>query len=332
MFIGFKKVSPNTFVMHYQNGVLRRRGAGLSFFYLPAISSIVEVPLSSSDVPFAFLETTVDFQEVTLQGQLTYRVADPERLSQMLNFTVNANGEYVSDDPDLISVRLINVTQTAARSVIRTMTVPEVLIANERIVADVLASVQSASLVTMLGLEVLGLTVAYIRPTPEMSRALEADAREAIQRKSDQAIYLRRNSAVEEERRIKESELNTEIAVEAKKRQIAETKIAGEIAVEEKRTTLIDKRVENDRKTADSSSYAIEKNLAPFKDADWKTLMAIGASKESDPRFALSLAFQELAENAGKIGTLSLTPDLLSALMDGGNHSNGNGQESSKRR
>jgi len=44
--------------------------------------------------------------------------------------------------------------------------------------------------------------------------------------------------------------------------------------------------------------------------------MAIGASQGSDPRFALSLAFQELAENAGKIGTLSLTPDLLSALMD----------------
>ncbi|MBX3150465.1 SPFH domain-containing protein [Candidatus Obscuribacterales bacterium] len=324
MLIGFKKVPPTTFVMHYENGVLKRSGAGLSFFYFPAISSIVELPLSSSDVPFAFQESTIDFQEVTLQGQLTYRVSDPERLSRMLNYTVNSNGEFVSEDPDLVSVRLINVTQTAARSVIRAMTLPEVLIANERIVEAVLASVQSASLVTMLGLEVLGLTVAYIRPTPEMSRALEADAREAIQRKSDQAIYLRRNAAVEEERRIMESELNTEIAVETKKRQIAETKIAAEIAVEEQRTKLIDKRVENDKKNADSSAYSIEKNLAPFRNADWKTLMAIGASQGSDPRFALSLAFQELAENAGKIGTLSLTPDLLSALMDNG-HGERNG-------
>jgi regulator of protease activity HflC (stomatin/prohibitin superfamily) len=323
MFIGFKKVSPTTFVLQYENGVLKRKGAGLSFFYFPAISSIVEVPLSSSDVPFAFQETTVDFQEVTLQGQLTYRVADPERLSQLLNFSVNVNGKFISDDPDLVSVRLVNVTQTAARSVIRAMTLPEVLIANERIVSEILAGVQSAPLIAMLGLEVLGVTIAYIRPTPEMSRALEADAREAISRKSDQAIYLRRNSAVEEERRILESELNTEIAVETKKRQIAETKMAAEIAVEEQRTLLIDKRVENDRKTADSTAYATEKNLAPYRDADWKMLMAI-ASNGSDPRVALSLAFQELAQNAGKIGTLSLTPDLLSTLMDG-NHCNGNG-------
>lgn len=321
MFIGFKKVSPTTFVMQYENGVLKRKGAGLSFFYFPAISSIVEIPLSSSDVPFAFNESTVDFQEVTLQGQLTYRVVDPERLSSMLDFSVNANGEHVSDDPDLLSVRLVNVTQTAARTVVRTMTLPEVLIANDKIVSEILLEVQSAKLVQMLGLEVLGLTIAYIKPNPEMARALEAEAREAISRRSDQAIYLRRNAAVEEERRIKESELNTEIAVENKRRQIAETKMEAEIAVEEQRTHLIDKRVENDRKTADSNAYAIEKSLAPFRDADWKTLLAISA-KGGDPRFAMSLAFQELAENAGKIGTLSLTPDLLTSLMDGGGRGN----------
>lgn len=321
MFIGYKKVSPTTFVMQYENGVLKRKGAGLSFFYFPAISSIVEIPLSSSDVPFAFNESTVDFQEVTLQGQLTYRVVDPERLSSMLNFSVNANGEHVSDDPDLLAVRLVNVTQTAARTVVRTMTLPEVLIANDRIVNEILLEVQSSKLVQMLGLEVLGLTIAYIKPNPEMARALEAEAREAISRRSDQAIYLRRNAAVEEERRIKESELNTEIAVENKRRQIAETKMEAEIAVEEQRTHLIDKRVENDRKTADSNAYAIEKSLAPFRDADWKTLLAISA-KGGDPRFAMSLAFQELAENAGKIGTLSLTPDLLTSLMDGGGRGN----------
>lgn len=321
MFIGFKKVSPTTFVMQYENGVLKRKGAGLSFFYFPAISSIVEIPLSSSDVPFAFNETTVDFQEVTLQGQLTYRVVDPERLSSMLNFSVSANAEHVSDDPDLLSVRLVNVTQTAARTVVRAMTLPEVLIANDRIVNEILLEVQSAKLVQMLGLEVLGLTIAYIKPNPEMARALEAEAREAISRRSDQAIYLRRNAAVEEERRIKESELNTEIAVENKRRQIAETKMEAEIAVEEQRTHLIDKRVENDRKTADSNAYAIEKSLAPFRGADWKTLLAISA-KGGDPRFAMSLAFQELAENAGKIGTLSLTPDLLTSLMDGGGRGN----------
>src|ERR1019366_3725274 len=53
-----------------------------------------------------------------------------------------------------------------------------------------------------------------VKPAPETSRALEAEAREALQRRADEAIYARRNAAVTEERLIKESELNTEIAVE----------------------------------------------------------------------------------------------------------------------
>ena len=52
-----------------------------------------------------------------------------------------------------------------------------------------------------------------------MERALETETREKLQQEADQAIYLRRNFAVEQERKIKESELNTEIAVEEKKKQ-----------------------------------------------------------------------------------------------------------------
>ena len=49
-------------------------------------------------------------------------------------------------------------------------------------------------------------------------------------READEAIYARRNSAVEQERAIKENELNTEIAVENKKRQIRETQMDAERA------------------------------------------------------------------------------------------------------
>jgi hypothetical protein len=126
-------------------------------------------------------------------------------------------------------------------------------------------------------LEILGLSLLQIKPTPEMSRALEAEARESLQRHADQAIYARRNAAVEEERRIKESELNTEIAVETKQRQIRETRIAADIAIEEQRATLIDRKVENERKDADSRAYALEASLQPVRDVDWRTLLAVAA-------------------------------------------------------
>jgi hypothetical protein len=147
-----------------------------------------------------------------------------------------------------------------------------------------------------------------------MARALEAEAREGLQRTADEAIYARRNASVEQERTIKESELNTELAVEEKKRQIREKKMAADIAVEEQRTALIETRVGNDKRDADSRAYAIEATLKPLKEADWKMLMAMGAGG-GDPKMMIALAFRELAENAQKIGELNISPDLLKSLL-----------------
>ena len=82
----YTKNPPTTYVLHYQNGRVRREGPGLAFWYFRPASTIVAIPLASRDVPFAFSEVTADFQPVTLQGQLTYRVADPRRLAGAARF------------------------------------------------------------------------------------------------------------------------------------------------------------------------------------------------------------------------------------------------------
>ncbi len=316
--VRFKKAPPTVYVIHFETGKMKRQGAGLCYWYFAPISTVVDVPLSSKDVPFVFHEVTADFQEITLQGQLTYRVTDPLRLSAILDFSVLPGGAYAcADDPEeLLGERLINSAQVTAKGLVQRLTLPEVLGSVDVIVASMLKTLKSAEPVLMLGLEILGLSILQIKPTPEMSRALEAEAREALQRRADQAIYMRRNAAVEEERRIKESELNTEIAVETKRRQIRETQMAADIAIEEQRCVLIDARVQNERKDADSRAYALETSLKTVQDVDWRTLLAL-AAKEGDSRLAISLAFQELAENAGKIGQLNVTPDLLNSLLTG---------------
>src|SRR5262249_20984009 len=159
----------------------------------------------------------------------------------------------------------------------------------------VLDSLRQLPEILLLGVDILGLSIISIKPTPEMARALEAESRELLQKRADQAIYARRNAAVEEERRIRESELNTEIAVENKRPQIREAKIAADISVEEQRSVLIDKQVDNDRKDADSRAYALTTTLKPLEQVDWRMLMAL-AAKGADPRFTIALAFQELAE------------------------------------
>ena len=99
--VKFIKVQPTTYVLEYRGGRVLREGTGLSFFYYAPTTSLVAVPIASSDVPFIFEETTADFQTVTIQGQVTYRVADPKRLAALLNYTLATDGRtYVSEDPE----------------------------------------------------------------------------------------------------------------------------------------------------------------------------------------------------------------------------------------
>lgn len=315
--LAFMRAAPTTYILHWQHGRLRREGPGLTFFYFAPSSTIAAVPLASADVPFAFTEATADFQTVTLQGTLTYRVSDPARLAGALDYSIRPNGSHVSDDPDKLPERLLQVAQVLARAAVQRLVLREALVSSENVVAEVLAGLRGADAVTALGVEILGFALLAIRPTPEIARALEAEAREALQGRSDEAIYARRNSAVEQERRIKESELETELAVQEKQRQIREAQIAADIAAEERRAILLERRVENDRRDADARAYALNATLEPLRGVDWRTLMAVGAGN-ADPKLMIALAFRELAENAAKIGELNVTPDLLRSLLTPG--------------
>ena len=310
----YLKVPPTTYVLHYAGGRLRREGAGLSFFYFAPASTIVTVPLASADLPFAFTEVTADFQTVTLQGQLTYRVADPKRLAALLDFSRAPNGDYVSDDPTKLPERLVQTTQILARGFTHERPLRDSLGSAESFGPAVLDGLRRDAAVTMLGVEILGLNLQSIVPTPETARALEAEAREALLRQSDEAIYARRNAAVEQERRIKESELNTEIAVQEKQLEIRETQMAADIAVEQQRSALIERRGANERRDAEARGYALQTTLEPLRTLDWRTLMAVSAAG-ADPKVMIALAFRELAANAEKIGQLNVTPDLLRSLL-----------------
>jgi regulator of protease activity HflC (stomatin/prohibitin superfamily) len=329
--MAYMKVPPTKYVIHYRQGRIKREGAGLSFFYLVRASTIVAVPFASADAPFVFQEVTRDFQAITIQGQLTYRVSDPKKLASLLDFSVDRAGRYTSDDPEKLNMRLVHQAQILARAMSQRLDLHDLLTRSREIGTEVFTGLKNSETLTALGIEVLAVSILSMRPVPEMAKALEAEAREALQRRSDEAIYARRNAAVEQERRIKESELNTEIAVEEKKRQIRETKLeaeiaaeekqrqiretrmAADIAVEEQRAALLERQTANDRKQADTRAYSLEAVLKPLRDMDWKTLMTLSGG--GDARQMIAMAFQGLAENAQKIGELNISPDLLKSLL-----------------
>src|SRR6185436_13514760 len=176
------------------------------------------------------------------------------------------------------------------RAEVQKLALREAIRASDDMVKAVKTRLALAEEITSLGLEILGLSILAIKPTPETARALEAETREKLFREADEAIYARRNSAVEQERAIKENELNTEIAVANKKRQIRETQMDAERAVQEKRhqleradldanTGLEAKRKElvalaatNARAEADARAYGISATMQALSSADTKIL------------------------------------------------------------
>ncbi len=91
----FIKAQPTQYVIQYRGGRPQREGAGLSFWYFAPSTSLVVVPTASVNEPFIFPEVTADFQEVTVQGQITYRIAEPKRTAELLDFSLNARGPTV---------------------------------------------------------------------------------------------------------------------------------------------------------------------------------------------------------------------------------------------
>ena len=333
--IRFIKVQPTTYLLQYRGGKIVREGAGLSLFYYAPSTSLVAVPVASDDAPFIFEETTADFQAVTLQGQVTYRVADPKKLAGLMNFTLNGRGlGYASDDPKKLPQRVINLVKVLARAELQTLKLRDALRATVPLVQAIRAALAASREVAELGLEVLGLSILAIKPTPETARALEAETREQLLKEADEAIYARRNSAVEQERAIRENELNTEIAVEHKKREIRETQMDAERAVQEKQhalaqaamaaqVTLEDKRKEyvalaaaNAKSEADARAYGVSTTMQALGSVDARVLQAL-ASVGMKPEQLIAVAFQDLAARADKIGTLNISPELLRELLKG---------------
>ncbi|MFK5975304.1 MAG: SPFH domain-containing protein [Sulfurovum sp.] len=332
--INYIKVSPTSYIMKYQGGKIVQEGVGLSFFYFAPNTSLVLVPINSVDVPFIFQEVTKDFQNITIQGQITYKMSDPKLSASLLDFSINpSTKQYVSEDPQKLSQRVINQLQVLTRDEVQKMSLTEALTSSESIVKQINSSISDSIELKSLGISILSLSILAIKPNSETRRALEAEAREELLKKADDAIYIRRNASIDQERAIKENELNTEIAIENKQLEIKETQIKAQMAIteqehelktsqlssqitlEEQNASLVELVIDNAKKEADSKAYAMEVLLKSFKDVDSKTLQAITNANMS-PQQLISVAFQDIANNSEKINQLNISPDLLKELLN----------------
>ncbi len=279
MFINYYKGEPNTYVLCHRNGELVQHGAGINFYYLPQTTAIAAIPLASQDSQFIFNETTANFQEISIQGSLTYRLSEPLEIARRLDFTVSPKTHsYKSEDPLQLVQRVVNSVQAHTRSEVSQRSLEEALTEVKDLSSVVFEKVAEAADLKALGIVLEGLHFTAVKATPEMQKALEADYREGLHKRADQAIYDRRKSAVDEERKIRESEMNTDVELE------------------NRRKDLVDMQAKNSLTLAAAEAKADEMKLSPYG--------------VLPPQALIGLALKEWASNAGTIENLSITPDL----------------------
>lgn len=331
--IKFYRADSSTYVIKTSNGKVSCQGKGLNFFYNPASTSIAAIPVTAKGAPFIFNLKTADFQDIRVQGQLNFRVADPEKIAGIFNFTLNKKGtDYASEDPVSLTEQPIRFLQALIQSKIQALPLKKALLINQDLFNAVAEELKGNGSLDTMGIEILDLCLASITPCTETARALEAKEREQILKQADDAIYARRKSAVEQERTIQEAELQTKLFVQQKEQQIEESRISKEREIlrakaetaKEKIQAKIDEenqnrefvtiRTENKKQEADCDAYAISARMKAYKELSADYIKALAMSN-MDPEQLLALSFESLAQNASKIGELNITPDIFGRLL-----------------
>ncbi|MBF0344788.1 MAG: membrane protease subunit, stomatin/prohibitin [Nitrospirae bacterium] len=321
-----------TYVIHYKKGQIIREGQGLSFFYYEPNSTIVSVFIGSIDVPFKIHVSTMDYQNVTILGQISYKVEHPLKLVQLMDFSVDHKGRYKKKDNERVHTKFINEAQTAAMIFVQGVTLKGALQSARMIEEVILEGLISSKMLTMLGVIPLNVSVFSIKPSPEVENVMQTQTNEAIQQDALQAIYDRKYFQVEQERRIKESEINSELLLAEKKKQVKEKKMDDDyialhhsrrmkemqleidISMEEQKRRLIEITTDNNKRMANSNSYLIDAILLPLRQSQRYSLYA-DKDDSFDPAANAVEILRELAENAARLGTLYITPDLLQSLL-----------------
>lgn len=329
--IRYVKSSPAQYLLQYRDGHIVREGTGLSFYYFAPRSTLVSIPLTANELPFMFEETTRDFQTVTLQGQVNYRVAEPRTLAAQLDFTLLPNGAYASEDPQRLPLRVLNAVRAEFRALLEERDLREVLQASAALAAAARGRLMAAPAIASLGLEIAGLGLQAIRPTPETARALEAAVREQILKEADDATYARRNAAIDQERSVKENELRSEMAVEQRRREVQQARLeservlqdqrqqvqmdelAGKVELERRGSELVELEATNRRQEADVQAYRLKAITKALEGLDPRALQTLVLGQAS-PETLVALGFQNIADNAAKIGEVNIAPDLLRQL------------------
>lgn len=310
--------TPTLQVRHLRRGRLAHDGTGLSFFFRPLSAALSEVPMDDRELAVLFHARTANFQDLTVQASVTYRVTDPATACARIDFSIDPDsGKWRGTPLDQVAGLLTETAQQQVLGLIAARPLADVLADGIGQIRDrILTGLTADARLAETGIAVIGVRVVALRPEPEVEKALRTPAREQIQQEADRATYERRAMAVQRERAIAENELQNQIELAKREEQ------------------LVGQRGANARREAEEAAAAsrIQVTAQASRELELARARAAGAQAVGEAKAAaevahvaayrdlpeatlLGLAVNELAGQLPQIGTLVISPDLLAPVL-----------------
>lgn len=294
-------------IIRYKGGKLKQSGRGIVCWFRPETSSIAEVPLDDREMSLFVKGRSADFQDVNIQGVLSWRVVEPERLAERIDFTIGLiSGQYLREPVERIETRLRGLINQAALQYLAEKSVRELLdVGVDPLRESIEAALAGEQSLADIGIEVVNVRLDNLAPTSELERALQTPTFEALQQKADEAVYERRAIAVDKERAIAENELANKVELAKQEKQL--------IAEE---ATNAKNRAEGLAEAQQIESDAEANRIRIVDGAKAEAQKAqMNVYQDVAPAIILGLAAREFAQKLDKIEHLNITPDMMAALL-----------------
>ncbi len=294
-------------VQQFRSGRRLRSGRGLAFWFRPDGASISEIAMDDRQLPFVLKGQSADFQELTLQGTVIWRVADPETLGERIDFTLDLKtGLSLGEPMDQLTALLVSLVGQFANNYLAGHGVRDLLDAGVApLQATVVEGFASDTSLAAMGLTLVGIRIAALQPSSELARALQAPTFESLQQQADEAIFARRALAVDKERAIAENELNNQIELAARQKELIGREAANDMARAEAEAEALKVHAEAEAgriRTVDQAAADMEQ-------------ARMTVYRELPPAVLMGLAARDFAGKLERIDNLSITPDMLSSLL-----------------
>jgi regulator of protease activity HflC (stomatin/prohibitin superfamily) len=312
------RAEPTSHVLGYRDGALRREGPGRAFWFRAINTAIAEVPIDDRELPFLFHVRSADFQALTVQGVITFRVVDPQRVARRIDFAIDlGTGRWTQTPLEQLAGLVMQLAQQFVIDELVKRDVRTILADGVApIRAHIAAGLAAEGALADLGIEVVAVRVAAVAPTSELEKALQQPTREAIQQDADQATFQRRALAVEKERAIAENELQNRIELARREEDLVAREGANAQlrASEAAAAAMVEAHAADER-----GALAAARQAATIDEVEGARLRIeaerarIEASLGSE--VLLALAARELASGLGQVEHLTITPDMLTSAL-----------------